>query len=240
MSGCYVVDDDFQLIQSWLLDEVPVAGDPLTADELRLVSLWIYNGAPATGVVPGSESLLLASCTPPADPQKIPPPEPPAPGERNPEYAEKMREILEKHGFPPLERPPLEPLVDFATARIPESRTGVAPDGSDFRRLLALERGSMAQFELAPGETSKAVAHRSVEEIWLVLSGRGEMWRKQGDREETAALEPGVCLSIPAGTHFQFRSTGGEPLRAVAVTLPPWPGDDQASVVEGPWRPTVR
>jgi benzoyl-CoA reductase subunit C len=29
MSGCYVVDDDFQLIQSWLLDEVPAAGDPL-------------------------------------------------------------------------------------------------------------------------------------------------------------------------------------------------------------------
>jgi len=29
MSGCYVVDDDFQLIQSWLLDEVPLAGDPL-------------------------------------------------------------------------------------------------------------------------------------------------------------------------------------------------------------------
>jgi len=29
MAGCYVVDDDFQLIQSWLLDEVPVAGDPL-------------------------------------------------------------------------------------------------------------------------------------------------------------------------------------------------------------------
>jgi benzoyl-CoA reductase subunit C len=29
MSGCYVVDDDFQLIQSWLLDEVPVSGDPL-------------------------------------------------------------------------------------------------------------------------------------------------------------------------------------------------------------------
>ena len=29
MAGCYVVDDDFQLIQSWLLDEVPVTGDPL-------------------------------------------------------------------------------------------------------------------------------------------------------------------------------------------------------------------
>ncbi len=29
MAGCYVVDDDFQLIQSWLLDEVPVTGNPL-------------------------------------------------------------------------------------------------------------------------------------------------------------------------------------------------------------------
>jgi len=29
MAGCYVVDDDFQLIQSWLLDEVPESGDPL-------------------------------------------------------------------------------------------------------------------------------------------------------------------------------------------------------------------
>ncbi|MEK7731762.1 MAG: benzoyl-CoA reductase subunit C, partial [Planctomycetota bacterium] len=29
MAGCYVVDDDFQLIQSWLLDEVPTTGMPL-------------------------------------------------------------------------------------------------------------------------------------------------------------------------------------------------------------------
>ena len=29
MAGCYVVDDDFQLIQSWLLEEVPATGDPL-------------------------------------------------------------------------------------------------------------------------------------------------------------------------------------------------------------------
>ena len=29
MAGCYVVDDDLQLIQSWLLDDVPATGDPL-------------------------------------------------------------------------------------------------------------------------------------------------------------------------------------------------------------------
>jgi benzoyl-CoA reductase subunit C len=29
MSGCYVVDDDFTLVNRWLLDEVPTSGDPL-------------------------------------------------------------------------------------------------------------------------------------------------------------------------------------------------------------------
>ncbi len=29
MAGCYVVDDDFGLIMRWLLDDVPVTGDPL-------------------------------------------------------------------------------------------------------------------------------------------------------------------------------------------------------------------
>jgi benzoyl-CoA reductase subunit C len=29
MAGCYVVDDDFGLAMRWLLDDVPVAGDPL-------------------------------------------------------------------------------------------------------------------------------------------------------------------------------------------------------------------
>jgi len=29
MAGCYIVDDDFMLVLRWLLDEVPVEGDPL-------------------------------------------------------------------------------------------------------------------------------------------------------------------------------------------------------------------
>jgi len=29
MSGCYIVDDDFMLIMRWLMDDVPLAGDPL-------------------------------------------------------------------------------------------------------------------------------------------------------------------------------------------------------------------
>jgi mannose-6-phosphate isomerase-like protein (cupin superfamily) len=123
----------------------------------------------------------------------------------------------------------------FDTVRRPAARDVVAPDGSDVRILLRLAGGSMAHFELAAGRTSGAVAHRTVDEIWYMLSGRGQMWRRQDDREQTTELSPGTCLSIPAGTHFQFRCTGDGPLAAVAVTMPPWPGEGEAFGVPGPW-----
>jgi len=126
---------------------------------------------------------------------------------------------------------------DFATKRVPVTRDAVAPDGSDVRILLGLSAGGMAHFELAPGRTSKAVTHRTVVEIWYFLSGSGEMWRKQGAREEIVTVERGVCLSIPLGTHFQFRALGDEPLAAVGVTMPPWPGDGEAYDVPGKWEP---
>jgi mannose-6-phosphate isomerase-like protein (cupin superfamily) len=93
----------------------------------------------------------------------------------------------------------------------------------------------MAHFELGAGKTSSAVVHRTVEEIWFVISGRGEMWRKQGEREETVALEPGVCLTIPAGTQFQFRASSSEAVAAIGITMPPWPGEEEAVSVAGPW-----
>ena len=130
-------------------------------------------------------------------------------------------------------------MTTFETKPLPAMRDAVAPDGSDVRVLLRLAGGSMAHFELAPHRTSTAVTHRSVEEIWLVLSGRGEMWRRQGDHEAVVPLEAGVCLTIPRGTHFQFRSLGEVPLAAVGVTMPPWPGEGEAIVVPGPWAPTA-
>jgi mannose-6-phosphate isomerase-like protein (cupin superfamily) len=132
-------------------------------------------------------------------------------------------------------------MSEFATMRIPVARTDVAPDGSDVRVLLGLKGGGMAHFELAPGETSIPVTHRTVEEIWLFVAGRGEMWRRQGQREEIVPVEPGVCLTIPVGTHFQFRSFGHEALAAIAVTMPPWPGKGEAiDDIQGRWQPTVR
>ena len=127
----------------------------------------------------------------------------------------------------------------FATLRLPSERTAVAPDGSNVRKLLGLAYGGMAHFELGAGKTSGAVTHRTVEEIWFVISGHGEMWRKQGGREETVALEPGTCLTIPLGTHFQFRASRAEAVSAVGVTMPPWPGEGEAIMVQGKWDATV-
>ena len=129
-------------------------------------------------------------------------------------------------------------MTHFSTKRLPVARDAVAPDGSDVRVLLQLKGGGMAHFALGPGQISRAVAHRTVEEIWFFLSGRGEMWRKQDDREEVVAVEPGVCLTIPCGTHFQFRSFGYEPLAAIGVTMPPWPGEGEAYEVVGKWDAT--
>lgn len=124
--------------------------------------------------------------------------------------------------------------------RLPVERTGTAPDGSDVRVLLGLAEGGMAHFALAPGQTSKAVRHKTVEEIWYFLAGQGEMWREQDGNSEVVAVSAGVCLTIPLGTRFQFRSVGDVALSAVGVTMPPWPGEGEAIVVGGPWQPTVR
>ena len=100
--------------------------------------------------------------------------------------------------------------------------------------------GSAAHFELAAGQTSIAVTHRTVEEIWFFLNGRGEMWRKLNDCEEVVTVDAGVCITIPLGTHFQFRSLAGSPLAAIAITMPPWPGGDEAFAVDGKWTPSVK
>jgi hypothetical protein len=60
---------------------MPLGDQPaLSEDELEGIERWIYSGAPETGVVAGTTE-QLSSCLPPATPQKIPPPDPPAPDE---------------------------------------------------------------------------------------------------------------------------------------------------------------
>jgi mannose-6-phosphate isomerase-like protein (cupin superfamily) len=114
-----------------------------------------------------------------------------------------------------------------------------APDGSEVRPLLQVGGGSMVECTLPPGAVTGAVRHRTVEELWYFLEGEGEVWRSSGATNEVTPVRPGIALSIPLGTAFQFRATGLVPLRFVIVTIPPWPGADEVTAVEGRWTPTV-
>jgi mannose-6-phosphate isomerase-like protein (cupin superfamily) len=126
-----------------------------------------------------------------------------------------------------------------ATKALGEAADVIAPDGCEVRILASTSRGSMAHFSLGPGEVARAVVHRTVEEVWYFLAGKGRMWRRCGDREETVDVGPGLSLSIPLGTRFQLRNDGHAPLAAVAVTMPPWPGEGEAELVAGEWPATV-
>lgn len=127
----------------------------------------------------------------------------------------------------------------FETKQLPVAPDVIAPDGSEVRMLLKRDGGSMAHFEIAPDETSLPSCNATVEEIWYIVGGRGEMWRKDDEQEAVVALETGICITIPKLTRFQFRTIGTEPLQAVAITMPPWPGADEALDVAGIWTPTV-
>jgi mannose-6-phosphate isomerase-like protein (cupin superfamily) len=127
----------------------------------------------------------------------------------------------------------------FETKRIASAPDAIAPDGSEVRVLCQLSRGGLATFTLPPQAVSRAVAHHTVEEIWYILSGSGRIWRKRGDQQEVVALTAGVSLTIPTGTHFQFRCDGDHPLEVIGATMPPWPGEEEAYFVQGPWQPRL-
>ena len=111
-----------------------------------------------------------------------------------------------------------------------------APDGSLIRLLVGEKEGagraSLCQATLGPGQTSRPVKHRRVEEIWYFLEGEGQVWRCPPDtdaaRVEALAVRPGDALVIPAGWSFQFRASPDGPLRFLCYTSPPWPGANEA------------
>lgn len=122
------------------------------------------------------------------------------------------------------------------TKSLAEKIDYLAPDGSQIRSLPAGENVSLVHCTLPAGAVSRAVVHRTVEEIWYCLSGTGEIWRRFGESESIVPLQTGVSITIPLGTRFQFRNTDREPLCILLATAPPWPGGNEAVPVEGLWK----
>lgn len=118
----------------------------------------------------------------------------------------------------------------------PEARS---PAGAEIRYLMEGETGAMIHSTVPPGQVNRATVHATVSEFWHVLSGEGQLWRRDAAGEETTVLAPGVTIDIPVGTAFQYRCNGGDPLEFICVTMPPWRGDHESTVIEGPWAPNA-
>jgi mannose-6-phosphate isomerase-like protein (cupin superfamily) len=52
-------------------------------------------------------------------------------------------------------------------------------------------------------------------------------------------LVPGTTIDIPVGTSFQYRNVSDVDLKFICVSMPPWPGDSEASYVAGIWQSTI-
>lgn len=125
------------------------------------------------------------------------------------------------------------------TRPFPPTPDARSPAGAEIRYLIEGETGNMIHSTVPPGQVNLAAVHATVSEFWHVLSGEGRIWRRDGAGEQTTDLRAGVTIDIPVGTAFQYRCTGDEPLRFLCISMPPWPGDSEATIIAGPWEPTA-
>lgn len=52
-------------------------------------------------------------------------------------------------------------------------------------------------------------------------------------------LVPGTSIDIPVGTAFQYQNVSDAYLKFICVSMPQWPGDSEATYVQGVWQTTV-
>ena len=123
------------------------------------------------------------------------------------------------------------------TRLFPAAPLARSPAGAEVRFLMEGKTGGMIHSTVPPGQVNRATIHATVSEFWYVLSGRGQIWRREAGGEETTVLRAGVSIDVPVGTAFQYRCDGKDPLEFLCITMPPWPGDKEATIIEGPWEP---
>jgi mannose-6-phosphate isomerase-like protein (cupin superfamily) len=117
-----------------------------------------------------------------------------------------------------------------------DARVEKAPDGMDVRVLVRAQQGSMATFSLPVAAVGRALRHQRVAELWYVVQGSGEFWSAQDSGERVESIRTGDSLHIAPGTTFQVRAGAHDSLTIVGVTMPPWPGVDEAWLVRGKWQ----
>lgn len=125
------------------------------------------------------------------------------------------------------------------TTLLPEKPDAKSPAGADIRYLMDSELGNMIHSTVPPHQTNRATVHATVSEFWYVLEGRGEIWRNDEVDSNVTDLVPGTSVDIPVGTSFQYRNVSNQDLKFICIAMPPWPGESEATYVDGIWEPTI-
>lgn len=121
---------------------------------------------------------------------------------------------------------------------LPDEFDTTSPAGAKVCLLVGNETGGMIHSTVPPFQTNRAVIHSTVDELWFVLEGHGEIWRDNGEESSVTSLTPGVSIELRKGTKFQYRNVSSENLKFVCITIPAWPGEHEASYIDGIWKPS--
>jgi mannose-6-phosphate isomerase-like protein (cupin superfamily) len=100
-------------------------------------------------------------------------------------------------------------------------------DGSTIRVLLDAQLGgarqqSLAEATLDPGQSTQRHYHAETEEIYIVLTGAGDM-EVDGDRSHVG---PGDAILIRPGAWHQLRADDAGELRILCCCAPPYRDED--------------
>lgn len=121
------------------------------------------------------------------------------------------------------------------TVMLPDQPDAKSPAGADICYLVDCARGNMIHSVVPPHQINRATVHATVHEFWYILTGEGEIWRDDGMESQITRLTPGTAIDIPPGTAFQYRNCSDQELKLICIAMPPWPGDQEATYVEGVW-----
>jgi mannose-6-phosphate isomerase-like protein (cupin superfamily) len=125
------------------------------------------------------------------------------------------------------------------TTMLPKYPDAKSPAGADICYLMDGERGGMIHSTVPPHQVNKATVHATVSEFWYVLEGQGEIWRDDGKESCITVLVPGTSIDIPVGTAFQYRNVSDVDLKFICITMPPWPGETEATYIKDKWQSTI-
>jgi mannose-6-phosphate isomerase-like protein (cupin superfamily) len=124
----------------------------------------------------------------------------------------------------------------WRTCWLPERPDAISPGGaSEIRHLIQLDDGDLTHALCPAGRAAHGATLPERYEAYFVLAGRGEIWRRLGDREGITVLRPGRWVEIPAGTEFQYRAYRETTVVFLVVVLPSWQPDAYHTIDAGPW-----